>query len=270
MPDSMDFSLAEAYFHISPKGVANSVYSVCASDLLQSETTDEVLRQCADLLRALNLHLPVSFVGLTFFNVCATLQLFLAQYNRILDLSLDNLVFQLGLAGDQVHGGFRIVETRWDELPEEGEQRKTVLLNRLTAFYQRTITPVLEAIAARAGVKPDLIWNQFGARMAYLLDYMHDREQREAVRNRFVGDYALLSGELSPSVFNRRKNPFAHTPRYLDSPYQPGEKIMMRSSCCMYYCRIDGEKCYNCPRLTERQREEMRLKIEASQKHASS
>jgi ferric iron reductase protein FhuF len=260
----MDFSLVEAYFHISPKGTANSVYSVCASALLQPKTSDEVLRRCAELLKALTLQLPASFVGLSFFNLCAALQLVLSQSNRLLDLSLDNLVFQIKPDGDYVQGCFRIVKTRWEELPAEGEQRNAVLLKRLTAFYQGTITPVVEAFAARAGVKPDLIWNQFGARMASLLDYVNEHEQREDVRNRFADDYALLAGALPPSVFNRRRNPFAHAPRYLDSPYRPGEKIMMRSSCCMYYCRIGGEKCYNCPRLTERQRAEMRAKIEAS------
>jgi ferric iron reductase protein FhuF len=264
MREAMDFSMAEAYFHISPKGFARPVFSVCASELLQPETLNEALRQSADLLRALNHLLPASFLGLSFFNLCATLQLFLSRYNRLLDLSLGNLVFQLDTHDNHVRGGFRIVETRWLELPEEREQRKAALVVRLAAFYQTTINPVVDAIAARAGVKPDLIWNQFGARMAYVRDFVCEHEPLEAVRYRFEEDYALLAHDLAPDVFNRRRNPFAHTPRYLDSPYESGKKIIMRSSCCMYDCRIGGEKCYNCPRLTEREREEMRVRIEAS------
>ncbi|WP_275901445.1 (2Fe-2S)-binding protein [Cohnella algarum] len=38
---------------------------------------------------------------------------------------------------------------------------------------------------------------------------------------------------------------------------------MIRSACCMYYCREGGEKCFNCPRLTPDEREAMRESIMA-------
>ncbi|OZQ98234.1 (2Fe-2S)-binding protein [Paenibacillus sp. VTT E-133291] len=42
----------------------------------------------------------------------------------------------------------------------------------------------------------------------------------------------------------------------LELPYHAGERLVLRSSCCLYYCLEDGEKCYVCPRLTEEEREE--------------
>ncbi|MBW7453583.1 hypothetical protein ACFOLF_12660 [Paenibacillus sepulcri] len=91
-------------------------------------------------------------------------------------------------------------------------------------------------------------------------------ETRPEVLARFNHDYKLQTELLGAEVFNLRRNPFYHIPRYIESPYKPGEQIMMRSSCCMYYCQEDGQMCYTCPRLTSGERNEMKEKIMAAAK----
>ncbi len=267
MEEAIDFSLAEKYFQISPNGAENAAFSVPAADLLRPETMNETLRRSGEMLGAFGPELAASFVGLAFFNVCAVSLIFLSQSNRELDLSLDNLTLQLVPHGKLVVGAFRVMEKRWRPVPET--EREAAVARYLTELFRKTINPVVESAAAHAGVKPDLIWNQYGARMAWVRDFVQELETRSDFKERFARDYELLAGGLSPDVFNRRKNPFAHNPRYVDSPWQPGKKVILRSSCCMYYRREDGQKCYNCPLLTDQERERMRKAIEASRDHSA-
>lgn len=263
MAETMDFSLAEQFFGVSLKECAEAQFSLSGTELLTGEKMDDILRWSATTLQANDLSLPASFVGLAVFGICGALHTFAWQYNRVLDLSLANLVVHVKSQGGYPQIAFQIQELRWTELGEEG--REAALTQAVEGLYREMITPLVEWVAERANVKPDVIWNQYGARLAYLKDYLLGRELPEDVRARFLRDIAWLEGELSPDLFNRTRNPYAFQPRYLDSPYQPDSKIMMRSSCCLYYNREGGEKCYNCPRLTEPERETMREKIVAAQ-----
>lgn len=259
-------SVAERFFHISPRGADAPVFSVPAAKLLQPETMAEALRCSAGLLKAFELDLPASHIGLGFFGLCAFAQMAISQYNRVPDLALANITFQFEQHDDHAHAVFKLGELRWKELPET--DRETAVMREWVALYQYTINPVLAAVAAGAGVKPDLVWNQYGARMAFARDFVLEHEPREAVKAQFVRDYELLLG-LPGDVFGRRKNPFVHEPVYIESPYKPGQNVMIRSSCCMYYRRENGEKCYNCPILKSEDRERLRRKIEAERNNTA-
>jgi ferric iron reductase protein FhuF len=105
--------------------------------------------------------------------------------------------------------------------------------------------------------------------MIFVLDYIMENEPNKDVKDRFAEDYETLC-ELSPEVFNLKKNPFIHKPKYISNPYEEPEKPMLiRSSCCMYYKKENGTLCYNCPRMTPQERENKRLEI-MEQRTASS
>ncbi|WP_127584451.1 (2Fe-2S)-binding protein [Paenibacillus koleovorans] len=261
----MDLSLLNYFFHISLTGeTEHVVLEMPATDLLKKERMDEVIQVSGDLMKAIGTELPASFVGMGFFGVSASVQLVLATYNRLLDLSLSNLTFQVQPHDDHVHSCFRINELKYKEAPTDPEERQAWLVEELTAFYRDTVRPVIEMAAVSAGVKPDLVWSQYGARMAYAVDYMEGVEKRPEVLVRFRADYETLARVLPPELFGRRRNPFDHKPRYIDSPYDAGKKLMMRSACCMYDRRENGEKCYNCPMMLPEEREERRRRIEAT------
>lgn len=270
----MDLSLFEQFFHISTHGAETPAYSVSAVELLQSiEQMERFLQTGSELVQGIGLELAVSFGGLAFFGLIVTKQLIMSQYNRILDLSLDNLTVQLETHNDHAHIVLKIHELRWTELPSE--QRSIAFIAEWKTYFNETINPMIEQITRVACFKPDLIWNQFGSRMAYMIDYVSERTPAGSISQRIEDDFALLTG-LAPETFNRkRKNPFHHTPCYIDSPYEPGKQLMIRSACCMYYKRENGVKCYNCPILKEEDRTNRRLEIEAdiarkaAQKHAA-
>ncbi|MCI3921277.1 hypothetical protein MO973_13655 [Paenibacillus sp. TRM 82003] len=250
---TLDFSLVNAYFHISPDGFEEPVLTIRAVDALRDEAAaKKALFTGGELAKATGPELPASFWGLSFFNLCATEMLFMAQQGCFLDLSFDNLWFQLESHGDHAHLGYKIDRLAWEDAPAEGRAR--FLEERLTRMIEKDIAPAVRTVARAAGVKPEMIWLQYGARMAFLRDYLRENEPREDVLRRFESDDAVLSA-LPAELFGTKRNPFVHTPRYVDSPYKPGSRMMIRSACCMYYCREDGEKCYNCPKLTETERE---------------
>ncbi|QMV42917.1 (2Fe-2S)-binding protein [Cohnella cholangitidis] len=257
----MDLKLFEEYFHISTNGSDNPILSLPLADLLQHENMKEVLRQGSALVKGIGLELAASYIGLAFFGLAATKQIVMSQYNRILDLSLDNLTIQLETHDDHAHVVFQITELRWTDLPDAN--REAAIVAEWSRYFAETMNPLIETAAAAAGLKPAIIWNQYGARSAHLMDYIRKTIPEGAVRQLVDDDFTLLS-RMPGEIFNRRKNPFVHTPCYLDSPYEPGGQIMMRSACCMYYKREDGTKCYNCPILKDEERAVMKLEIEAA------
>ncbi|MEF3304516.1 (2Fe-2S)-binding protein [Paenibacillus sp. GYB003] len=256
---ALDLSLAEKYFHISPSGSDDPVYSTPAADLLRPETMDDLLRRGRDMLNGLGLDIAVSFVGLAFFGIPAAVHTYMWLYGRVLDLSIDNLTVQLERHGDHPHLILNINEVRWSPLPEQG--RDDAVVQELTRLFRRTVNPVVEFAAARGGFKPDLIWNQFGARMVTVSDFVIQFAPDEEARQNYRKHLELLVDGLGPEVFNRRKNPYVHEPVYVESPYDPDKKVIVRSSCCMWYRRENGVKCYTCPILNDAKREEMKLKL---------
>ncbi|WP_373231893.1 (2Fe-2S)-binding protein [Cohnella sp.] len=263
----MDLRIAEEHFHISTKGSEAPLYSIAATDILQHEKMLELLQRGSVLVKGIGLELAVSFLGLAYFGLAATKQFVMSRYNRVLDLSLENLTIQLQSSGDYAQAVFKLKELKWTELP--ANDRETALLAEWKHYFEETMNPLIEATAGSAGFKPAMIWNQYGARMSYTMDYLRSHAAEGSARQLLEEDFLLLSS-LPAETFNlRRKNPFDHTPCYIDSPYQPGNQIMIRSSCCMYYRRENGVKCYNCPLLKDEERAEMKLKIEADRQGQS-
>ncbi|MCD9020468.1 IucA/IucC family C-terminal-domain containing protein [Cohnella silvisoli] len=262
----MDLTLAEQHFHISTKGSDNPLLSFAAAELLQPEPMKELLQKGSLLIKGIGLELAVSFVGLAFFGLAATKQVMMSQYNRILDLSLDNLTIQLESHGDHAHVVFKINELKWTDLPLD--DRESAIRTEWSKYFADTMNPLIEAAAGAAGLKSAMIWNQYGARIAYLMDYLRQIVPDGPLRELIESDYKLLAG-MPGETFDRRKNPFDYTPCYLDSPYKPGTQMILRSACCMYYKREEGVKCYNCPILKDEERAAFRLKIEAARQDHS-
>lgn len=258
----IDFSLVRSFFHISPEGADKPIYEIPATDLGNKERALDTLIMVRELGHATSFEMPVSFAGLTLFNLCATHLIFIAQYNRMLDLSLHNLTFQLERHPNYTNLGYRINELRWIDVPKV--DRVNFLVRKYTEYIRENITPIVESLSSAGGLKANLIWNQYGARIAFIQYYMSENDSRGFVLQRLDEQCKLLTQLSAPHLFNRRHNPFVHKPKYLDSPWEPGENVIMRSSCCMYYCREGGNKCYNCPKMLPEEREVQRKLIMAS------
>ncbi|MDR6552573.1 (2Fe-2S)-binding protein [Paenibacillus qinlingensis] len=260
---NVDFTLVEQYFHISPKGMEEPLLHIPARQLLDGPTMLGVLEKGQALLRGKGLDISASYLGLSLFNLVATSQLFLSQYNQWLVFDLDNIAFEVENHGDHAHIGYKIINLQWKEAPTE--DRDLFIELEMRRVFAELISPVIAVIAEQAKVNQAMIWNQFAARMTFVRDYVLENDPRPNVREQFSADYEVVTKQLTPDVFGRKVNPFVHEPKYIDSPYQEGKKVIMRSSCCMYYRREEGQKCFNCPILKESEREAMFHKIRSKQ-----
>jgi len=262
----LDLTFIEDHFHITANGSNAPLLSVPAARLLETAPMREALEKDSSLIKGIGLELAVSHFGLAFFGLAASRLIVMSRYNRILDLSLDNLTLQIEERAPYPDIVFKYHELRWTDLPEEG--RENAVKAEWTRFFRDTLNPLIESAASTAGLKPSLIWNQYGTRILYVMGVLRNVFPEGATKQTIENDFRLLT-DLPAETFHLRKNPFDHAPCYLDSPYEPGGKIMIRSSCCMYYRRESGTKCYNCPILKDGERAEMKARIEAERAKAS-
>lgn len=259
MSTNLDFSLIKMYFHTSPEGADHPILEMRSDQFLNADITKQAFLEAGKLVQAIGLELPASFAGTSFGNLCAIQLLMYAQYHIILDLSLTNLMFQVEAHDDHAHLGYRILELH--TIPAPAEESEAWLAAQLEQFIRETVTPAVSTIAQAAGVKPQMIWQQYGSLLAYVRDYVRENIPVPAMVESFETGYRVITEQVPPEAFGVRRNPFVHTPRFIDSPYSTGGKLMMNSSCCMYDKRENGVKCYTCPMLTPDQREMMRLEI---------
>ncbi|MGG1636513.1 (2Fe-2S)-binding protein [Paenibacillus sp. NRS-1760] len=263
MAHDMDFTLVEKYFHISPKGAAHPLLELPATSFYDKETAHATLIKAGEMVQATGMQLAASFVGMSFFNLCITNLFFAAQYNRYLDLSLHNLTYQLEKHDDHAHLGFKINALRWTDVPTEEQERKQFLENAFRTSFKDEINDIVEAVAISADVKSAMIWNQVGGQLQGVIDFLKNNMNDQSLLTVVQRDLEVILG-LPAEVFNRKRNPFVHKPRYIDDPWSPGgPQIVLRSSCCMYDCRVDGVKCYTCPRMLPEEREERRNLVAA-------
>ncbi|ANE46958.1 hypothetical protein SY83_12490 [Paenibacillus swuensis] len=249
----MDFSLTEKYFNLTSNDVGGALIACPAEELLHGVRMDELLRIGKEQLSAFGLDLPASFLGLAVYGLCGSTQIHMAQSQVIPDLSLGNLTFHIKVDNGYPTVLFRMNSVRGEALPEEPEARERAVIRAFEKLTEQTLRPLAEAIAWRAGVKPSLIWNQFGSRAAFLKDYMPGHDSRCFVMEAFNRDDAALK-TISAEWFGLRRNPFDFEPEYFDHPSHPDKPVMVRSGCCFYYRKEGGVKCYSCPALTEADR----------------
>ncbi|GAA3403572.1 (2Fe-2S)-binding protein [Paenibacillus hodogayensis] len=267
MQPTLDISLADKFFHITPHGSEHPVLSMPAVSLLEPETMRSLLVAGRDMLKGLGLDISLSFFGLGVFGLPAVVHTYMWQYDQVLDLSIENITVQVETHNDHAHLVLCIDEVRWKPLPAEG--RREAIAAELEQLFRHTVTPLIEAAAACAGLKPDLVWNQFGARMISVSDYVLQHAPNEALKDKYRADLELLRTGLPAEVFHRRKNPYEHKPRFVESPTDAGKQLLIRSSCCMWYRREQGVKCYTCPILNDAQREEMKCQMREKQGHSA-
>lgn len=254
--NNLDFSFTETYFHISPNKPLSPIMQISAEDFLDHEKVQDILSAYGEITEATDNILPASFIGMTFCNLCIAQLIFAAQSQQWLDLSLSNLTFYIESSEANHYLGYTINDIQWTHIPENNQE--VFLLQYWTSFIEQQIRPAIESISHTASVRPVLIWNQLGGQLSRMKEIFFAENIPQEVTSRFNLAYLMMTELLSPEIFHLKRNPFKHAPRYVENPYNPEEKWMLRSSCCKWDHRKNGEKCYVCPCLTQTQRNDMK------------
>lgn len=255
MTTAYDFSLIKMYLHISPEGADHILDEMPAVDFFQPARLEDMLRKTGETVQAIDNQLAGSFFGTSLCNLCITKLYFLSAYNKVLDLSLDHLLFQIDYEEGHGHAhlGYKINQLITQDIPSENGE--AFVLADWEHFIVTTVRPAVEAIASAASMKPEMIWQQFGGLAGMMMEFVHAMQLPEQVKDGFNYHFKLLTESISLEVFNRKRNPFQWTRRYVANPLKPDENWVMRSSCCLFDRRADGTKCYVCPRMTPEERE---------------
>ncbi|MFF2887399.1 (2Fe-2S)-binding protein [Paenibacillus sp. NPDC057967] len=261
MSQELDFSVIKDFYHISPEGADKPIFELPASGLTKAASARGALDEMGRLWKAVGMDLPTSFTGITLFNLTVMNVFFSASHNVFLRLPLNALTFQLEWHHDHAHSGYKLQALEQVCLPVDEQERKEILIREWTALFQETVIPAVNGISAAGGFKPDMIWNQFGGGMHGVIAYVRQAFDIPGLADRLDAEFAVIEG-LPAEVFQRKRNPFLHKPRFIDNPWDPsGNPQMLRSSCCMYDRREDGAKCYNCPQMLPQERDERRKQV---------
>ena len=260
---AVDLTLADRWFGVSMTGLKKPAFEMAATQWLQPAKTKEALEAGGAMSKAVDMRLPASFAGLSVLNLMLVKLLVLARDGKWLNLSLACLTLQMEERDGCMHTSYRLTACETIDLPTDEGRRADWLTTRWRDDVTQQIAPVIRCIAEQAGVKPELIWHQAGGRLAGIREFLsrNASEFGADMPARFDAHASILTDRLMPIDFGLRRNPFVWTPKYTDNPWQPGERMLMRSACCMYDCREDGQKCYNCPRLTEKERDQRRQEV---------
>ncbi len=261
--EGFDFTIEERLFRVSEAGMESPPFEMPAAHWLQPAKALEALEAGGAMSKAIGMKMPVSYAGLSVLNLVLVKLLFLVRHDRWLDLSLDDLTFQMEKRYETMQTGYRIDTLHWTALPERADIREDFLEQQWRRYLRTHIRPAIDTIAVSAGLKPDLIWNQAGGRLAGIREYLHQYEP--AADEEFLARYDwhanVLIRRLTAEDYARRRNPFDWQPRFTDNPWKPGGRMMIRSSCCMYDCREGGQRCYNCPQMTTAERDIRRAAV---------
>jgi ferric iron reductase protein FhuF len=265
--DALNWELYDRYFQVSPDFSPAAAFAVPVPELMRPETMDEALERSRATLRGWDLRVAASFLGLAVFGLTATATALLSHHNLAADFAPERLTFRLEPQGEHLRAAFRIPEPSLRPVP--AAEREAFVVRYLADLHRTTITPLVEQIARRAGVRPGLIWNQYGSRQIWVREFLSGNSPDDDSRRRVMADCEALERRLAPETFRLRKNPYAHTPRYIEDLYTEGKRTVLRSACCQWYRREGGVKCYTCPLLKPEEREAMRLRHRASNRTES-
>lgn len=240
---NIDFSFITSHCLISPHDVEPLVLELQAEHLTNESMVASLLDQLKELYEADDYLLPASVIGMSLFNLITAQMIVQSKHKQQLDMNLSNIDLQV-----KMFGKLPVLYVKINDCT----LRSASPISQLIQYLEKPIS----IIAKTAGVKPSLIYNQFGGRAAQITEAFLQHEKNENVKATY---YSLLNQLKNDDCYE--KNPFQYEPKLLDSPYHPGKKMMMRSSCCMFYRKKDSKKCYNCPTLSQQARMKMKEEI---------
>jgi|GEM_PF-789364 len=261
--EKFDFELENRLFRVSESGMESPLFEMPAAHWLQPAKALEALEAGGSMSKAIGMKLPVSYAGLSVLGLVLVKLLFLVRHERWIELSLDHLTFQMEERYGTMQAGYRVHTLRWTTLPQQADRRAAFLEREWRQYFRQHINPVIQSIAGAVGLKPDMIWNQAGGRLAGIREYLQQYET--TANDEFLARYdwhaRILTHKLTAEDYVRRRNPFDWQPRFTDNPWKPGGRMVIRSSCCMYDCREGGQRCYNCPQMTTAERDIRRAAV---------
>ncbi|CAI6080929.1 hypothetical protein PAECIP112173_03053 [Paenibacillus sp. JJ-100] len=269
---AIDYTWLEQYGRISTSPASDPIYTTVLASLRDAEHAKEMLTVYHEYLRADCLRTTAVYFMHSIRGLLLAIHYMNAMCDTILNISLDNLQLQLVVQDGYPSFQFLLLDQSEYAHPaavvkDQSESKAASVSAReamLNAYYKEQLRPLIEGIAQAVGANTGQMWAQQASILKWFKTLAAQMditaEEREAVHQGY--EYVTM---MPPEILGLRKNVLAFKPVEIDSPYQPGEKMLMKSACCLHYKVYDGQEyCYSCPKLSRAERQSQYDKIRAS------
>lgn len=260
---AINYTWLEQYARISRNPILNSVYAAPLASLRDAEQARDMLTTYNEHLRADSLQTAAVYFMHSVRGLLLGIHYLNAMCDKVLDISLDNIRLQLTLQDGYPAFHFQLLddaEKAHPAPPVNDEHHSAVASTStrqamLAAYYGEQLRPLIEGVALAGGANTGQMWAQLASILRWFKTLAVQMEITDQEREAVIQGYEHVI-TMPPEVLGLRKNLLKFKPVEIDSPYQPGEKILMKSTCCLYY-KVDGgqDYCYTCPKLSKAERQ---------------
>ncbi|WP_127532006.1 (2Fe-2S)-binding protein [Paenibacillus kobensis] len=253
--------LMEQQFGLTFQPHPSPIASFKLSDLYDEPHMKRLLDVYTPLIQGLDPTVGGMYLTSSFILFSAALHYMVAIHPSAIDFSPERFTAEVVYIEGTY--SYYTVRFRVDELvavaidPSRREQQRNELFDRL---YSNTIRPLIELLSDVSGTPRIQMWGSF-PRITYAYEHLIAIEQDPQRKQQLQDDFRYTTEEMPPDAFGTKRNPYKHTYRLLDNPYNPEQPYRMKPTCCNYYLTEGGYYCYTCPRLKPMEREERKQKI---------
>lgn len=259
--DEAIVALLDDEFNLAVHDKTSILFSCDAIDLLDDVTMKQVLDRYTPMLKGKDISVGEVYMAGWFRGPMLGILYMLSAWNRTLDLSLENIQFQVYEAVYQerkyVSCALKLKNADWICGPEDEGEQEAWIAKTLGDYFAYTVRPIYETIERAGTLKSLMLWGQLPTSLAYGYDRLMDSNECESVKSKAEGNYKLAK-ELDSALFGRNKNPLDVQFNMTESLQDPNKQVRMKSSCCLYYLVDGGYYCFTCPRIKESERESRR------------
>ncbi|WP_169083717.1 hypothetical protein [Paenibacillus sp. PL91] len=261
-------ALLESSFDLTVSKPENLVFSCPALDLLDESNMKSLLELYTPLVKGTDPSVGEVYMASWFRGPMLGLIYMLSAWNKVPDLSLNNLTVQIYKAAYNDHEyyatSFLMHNVDLLSAPQQAEEREEWTRKTLIAFFEQTVRPVFESIAKVGTLQVGMLWSQLPTSLAYGYERLMNGDESEQVKQLADQNFELVKS-LEGAVFGRSKNPLDVKFRMTESLGDPDKQVRMKSACCLYYLVDGGYYCFTCPRLKEAERKEQRTAYRSKQ-----
>lgn len=176
----------------------------------------------------------------------------MSVYNKGLNLSLDNSVFEYQLDNRIWQNGMPVKNTEVSLAPDEREQWRDKVLQRVFAEHLTRLVTLFHQVT---GVPQRILWENIAVRVFSIYERRILPNVPCTLKSAAEQDLAFLVDADTQQIFAMDENPltrFYRKKRLFGEPPQP---VRMRRTCCFYYQATEPEVyCSNCPLLLKQKK----------------
>lgn len=249
--------LADA-FNMGVSAPAETIFSMPVAELLMDPANmDGLLEAHMPLIATETPDASAISVAIAASNLAFAQQYAIAVYGTAIDLNVNNLVLHLFMKDGYEAFGYTLRQWGAADEPSEGG-REEWLQETLNGTYRHTITPIIESAARAGALHPRELWGQLPTDLRYYMGVWREAAESERILEKLEEVYSFLGEGLDASAFGASANPYLVEPRWTESLEEPGVRVPLKNTCCLFYKWGSGSYCFACPRLKETEREARR------------